>query len=53
VEAYVLDFEGDLYGAHVGVDFVRRLREMERFDSVEELVAQMGDDVRQTRDLLR
>jgi riboflavin kinase/FMN adenylyltransferase len=53
VEAYVLDFEGDLYGDHVGVEFVQRLREMERFDSVEELVAQMGDDVRQTRDLLR
>jgi riboflavin kinase/FMN adenylyltransferase len=52
VEAYVLDFDGDLYGEHVGVDFVQRLREMERFDTVEELVAQMGDDVRRTRELV-
>jgi riboflavin kinase/FMN adenylyltransferase len=51
VEAYVLDFDGDLYGEHVGVEFVQRLREMERFDTVEELVAQMGDDVRRTREL--
>ena len=52
VEAFVLDFDGDLYGEHVAVEFVARLRGMERFDTVEELVAQMADDVRQTRDHL-
>jgi riboflavin kinase / FMN adenylyltransferase len=52
VEAFVLDFDGDLYGDGLGVEFVRRLRGMERFDSVETLVAQMHDDVKQTRALL-
>lgn len=52
VEAFVLDFEGDLYGDGLGVEFVRRLRGMERFDDVEALVAQMHDDVKQTRAVL-
>lgn len=52
VEAYVLDFEGDLYGDGLGVEFVQRLRGMERFDGVEALIDQMADDVKQTRALL-
>ena len=52
VEAYVLDFEGDLYGTTLGIEFVDRLRGMERFDSVEALVTQMQADVAQTRTLL-
>ena len=49
VEAYVLDFDGDLYGAALGVEFLARLRGMERFDAVDALVAQMRADVEQTR----
>lgn len=49
VEAYILDFEADLYGASLGFEFVRRLRGMERFDSVPALVDQMRVDVAQTR----
>ncbi len=52
VEAYVLDFDGDLYGDHVAVDFLTRLRAMERFDTVEALRAQMAEDVAQTRRLV-
>jgi riboflavin kinase/FMN adenylyltransferase len=52
VEAFVLDFSGDLYGAAIGVEFVQRLRGMEKFDSVEQLVRQMGDDVERTRRLV-
>jgi riboflavin kinase/FMN adenylyltransferase len=52
VEAFVLDFEGDLYGQNLGVEFVRRLRGMIKFDSVQDLVAQMAEDVVQTRQLL-
>ncbi len=52
VEAYVLDFEGDLYGQELGIEFVHRLRGMQRFDSVAELVAQMDLDVAETRELL-
>ncbi|MEO7261056.1 MAG: bifunctional riboflavin kinase/FAD synthetase [Jatrophihabitantaceae bacterium] len=52
VEAFVLDFEGDLYGQNLGVEFVSRLRGMVKFDSVGELITQMADDVVQTRQLL-
>lgn len=53
VEAYALD-RGDLelYGAHVTVDFVERLRETLRFDSVAGLVDEMGRDVERTREVL-
>jgi riboflavin kinase/FMN adenylyltransferase len=53
VEAYILDFDEDIYGVELGLEFVERLRGMVRFDSVGELVEQMGRDVEQTRDLLR
>jgi riboflavin kinase / FMN adenylyltransferase len=52
VEAYVLDFSGDLYGERVALDFVAHLREQRRYDAVEPLVAQIRDDVEATRALL-
>ncbi|HXP57750.1 MAG TPA: bifunctional riboflavin kinase/FAD synthetase, partial [Streptosporangiaceae bacterium] len=53
VEAYALDRDDlDLYGAHVAIDFITRLRGTERFDSVEALVTQMHHDVDRTRALL-
>jgi riboflavin kinase/FMN adenylyltransferase len=53
VEAYALDRDDlDLYGAHVAIDFIARLRGTERFDSVEDLVTQMHHDADQARDLL-
>jgi riboflavin kinase/FMN adenylyltransferase len=52
VEAFVLDFEGDLYGERVALSFTRRLRDTVRFDTVEELVAQMDLDVRRTREVV-
>ncbi|MGY1733955.1 bifunctional riboflavin kinase/FAD synthetase [Geodermatophilus sp. SYSU D01045] len=52
VEAHVLDFAGDLYGEHVGVEFVSRLRPMAAFSGVEELVTAMADDVVRTRAVL-
>ncbi|CAN5821609.1 bifunctional riboflavin kinase/FAD synthetase [soil metagenome] len=52
VEAFVLDFDEDLYGEHVGVDFVHRLRPMLHFDSVDELTQEMARDVERTRELL-
>lgn len=46
VEAYALGRDDlDLYGARVGVDLVARLRGQQVFDSVEDLIAQMGRDV--------
>jgi riboflavin kinase/FMN adenylyltransferase len=52
VEAYLLDFEADLYGDSLGVEFVERLRGMEKFASADALVAQMRADVARTRELL-
>ncbi len=52
VEAFVIDFDGNLYGEHVKLEFVERLRGQEKFDSVEALVARMEDDVARTRRIL-
>ena len=52
VEAYVLDYDGDLYGEHVAVDFSARLRGMERFEDIAALQAQMAQDVALTRRLV-
>jgi riboflavin kinase / FMN adenylyltransferase len=49
VEAYVLDFDGDLYGQRVKVRFREWVRGQERFDSTEVLVEQMNADVEATR----
>ncbi|HEX5939982.1 MAG TPA: riboflavin biosynthesis protein RibF [Dehalococcoidia bacterium] len=50
VEAYLLDFEGDLYGLEMRLDVLHRLRGEAKFDSVEELVAQIDRDVQDARD---
>lgn len=52
VEAYLVDFSGDLYDQPIRVEFHKRLRGEKRFDSVEALVAQMGRDVEETKALL-
>jgi riboflavin kinase/FMN adenylyltransferase len=49
LEAYVLDFDGDLYGQDVRVRFMSRLRGEVKFDSVDALVDQIGQDVADTR----
>jgi riboflavin kinase/FMN adenylyltransferase len=49
VEAYLLDFEGDIYGQELELEFVERLRGEKRFESVEDLVDQMHLDVAEAR----
>jgi len=49
VEAFLLDFEGDIYGRELRLDFLERLRGERRFDSVDALIEQMGQDVVETR----
>jgi riboflavin kinase/FMN adenylyltransferase len=49
VEAFLLDFEGDLYGRRLVVELWQRLRDERAFSSEEELVAQIGADVEETR----
>lgn len=52
VEAFVLDTTADLYGQHVAVDFVARLRGQEKYDSVTELVAAIDGDTQRSRAIL-
>ena len=49
VEAYLLDFDGDLYGQRLVVEIWNSVREQRRFDSLAELVAAIADDVDRTR----
>lgn len=51
VEAYLLDFSGDLYDQMIELEFVERLRGEERFDGVDALIQQMERDVAETRRL--
>ena len=53
VEAYLLDFEGDLYGRRLVVELWERLRDEATFGSEAELVAAIEDDVRRTREARR
>ena len=52
VEAHLLDFDEDLYGQQLTLDFVARLRGEQRFDGVEALVAQIQKDISQAREIL-
>jgi riboflavin kinase / FMN adenylyltransferase len=52
LEAYVLDFDGDLYAQDVRVRFRARIRGQVRFERVEDLIAQMQTDVARCRELL-
>jgi riboflavin kinase / FMN adenylyltransferase len=52
LEAYLLDFDGDLYGEPARVEFVAHLRAQARFESVDDLIDQMDRDVAATREIL-
>ena len=52
VEAFILDFEGDLYEREVRLEFVRRLRDEVKFESVRALHDQVGRDVDEARTVL-
>ena len=52
VESYLLDFEGDLVGRDLAVEFWAYLRPEVRFESPEELVSAIAEDVRRTRELV-
>jgi riboflavin kinase/FMN adenylyltransferase len=52
LEVHVFDFDGDLYGEYLTIDFVRWLREERKFESLDALVQQMHRDAQQARALL-
>jgi riboflavin kinase / FMN adenylyltransferase len=51
IEAYIVDFEGDLYGRTLTLEFLARLRGERRFDDAEALVEQMERDVQATKEI--
>jgi len=53
IEAFLLDFSGDLYGKTLRLEFVQRLRDELKFDTVDALLAQIGRDVELTRAILQ
>ncbi|MFN9737927.1 MAG: bifunctional riboflavin kinase/FAD synthetase [Pseudomonadota bacterium] len=52
LEAHLFDFDGDLYGRLLSVEFVAKLRDEIKFDGLEPLVQQMHRDAAQARDIL-
>ena len=52
VETYLLNYKGDLYGKQLRVEFVKKVRDEQRFPSAEELIVQMGKDVQQVDAIL-
>ncbi|MEU9099371.1 bifunctional riboflavin kinase/FAD synthetase [Streptomyces sp. NPDC048361] len=53
VEAYAIDRVGlDLYGLHVAVDFLAYVRGMAKFDSIEDLLEAIGNDVKRSTELI-
>jgi riboflavin kinase / FMN adenylyltransferase len=53
LEAHLFDFDGDLYGRRIDVEFVGKLRDEEKFASLDDLKAQMDRDALAARDMLR
>ncbi len=52
IEAYLLEYQGDLYGKTMRLEFVAHLRDELKFDTVEALITQMREDVRKTKEIL-
>ena len=52
IEAFLLDFDGDLYGQDLRLEFVRRLRDEIRYDSVDALKEQIAEDIKETKTVL-
>jgi len=53
VEAHILDFDRDLYGQELKLEFITRLRDELKFDSVDSLLAQIHADIAKTREILQ
>ncbi len=49
LEVYIFDFDGDIYGRHIQVEFLRKIRDEQRFDSIEALKCRISQDAHQAR----
>lgn len=52
LEVHLFDFDRDIYGKYIHVDFISHIREEKKFDSIDELVAQMNKDAENARSIL-
>ncbi|MCA9810776.1 MAG: riboflavin kinase, partial [Candidatus Dadabacteria bacterium] len=52
IETHIFDFSGNIYNKRLAVEFVRRIRDERRFESVDALVEQIGKDVEQVKQAL-
>ncbi len=52
LEAYLLDFDRDIYGQQMKLEFAARIRDELKFDSVDALIQKIGEDVEKTREVL-
>jgi riboflavin kinase/FMN adenylyltransferase len=52
IEAHLLDFDRDLYGQEVGLSFIGRIRDEQKFSGLDALVAQIHSDIAQTREMV-
>jgi riboflavin kinase/FMN adenylyltransferase len=52
LEVHIFDFDENIYGRPLQVEFVARLRDEQRFDSVELMAEQLGRDARSAREIL-
>ena len=52
VEVHLIDYDGDLYGREMHLDFVGRVRQVQRFDSPDQLTRQLEKDLQTTRQIL-
>ena len=53
VEVFIIDFDSDIYGKRMDVEFVTKVRDQEIFPGVDALIEQMGRDVDNCRTALR
>ncbi|HQN64117.1 MAG TPA: bifunctional riboflavin kinase/FAD synthetase [Methylophilus sp.] len=53
LEVHVLDFNGDLYGQHVHVEFLQKIRDEQKFESLDALKAQIAKDIDVARDFFK
>ncbi|MDH5407119.1 MAG: bifunctional riboflavin kinase/FAD synthetase [Gammaproteobacteria bacterium] len=53
LEVYLFDFDREIYGEHLQVSFLHKLRDEEKFDSLEELKAKIADDVQRAQDYFK
>jgi riboflavin kinase/FMN adenylyltransferase len=53
LEVHIFDFDETIYGRHLQVEFVARLRDEQRFDSVELMTEQLARDSRRAREIMK